>query len=164
MANGFVAAALAADSCAAVEPDFRWRGAWASGLRLPLARSTDRGARFERRARSATGHTRGAGDPVGRRALAASTGRAACCRSTGSDSFRVTGAARTSDRSLCQAHGRSQAKAKRRGRCGHSESAPARRRARRRDAHSDPGTARHRRGALQRGRVGRAPCSIGANV
>ena len=36
--------ALPADAPAAVEPDLRWPGAWAAGLRLALARATDRGA------------------------------------------------------------------------------------------------------------------------
>ena len=51
-------AALPADSRIAVEPDLRWPGTWASGLGLPLARTTDRGARAARRARAGADHSR----------------------------------------------------------------------------------------------------------
>ena len=93
MANGFFAAALAADSRIAVEPDLRWEGTWASRFALPLARTTHRGARAARRARSDAWHSRGTGDHLGRAAFAAGTDRVANCRRAGPDSTRVARAA-----------------------------------------------------------------------
>ncbi len=61
----------------------------ASGFRLPLAGSTDRGTRSARRSRSGAGHSRGAGGHAGRGAVAAGIGRAACCQWAGADAIRV---------------------------------------------------------------------------
>src|SRR5687767_9526919 len=80
MAIVFFAAALAADSRIAAEPDLRWQGAWASGLDLPLARTTRRGARVARRARFGARHKRGGRGRLGRTASAAGIDRAACRR------------------------------------------------------------------------------------
>ena len=92
MANGFLAAALAADSWIAVEPDLRWEGTRASALELPLARTTHRGARAARRTRSDACHSRGPGDHR-RAAFAAGIDRGADCRRAGPDSKRVARAA-----------------------------------------------------------------------
>ncbi len=105
------AAALAADSCVAIEFDFRWPGAVASGLRLPLAGSTDRGTRSARRSRSAAGHSRGAGGHAGRGAVAAGTGRAACCQWAGAGAIRVSCADHAADRSRDHAGGQSEGRA-----------------------------------------------------
>src|SRR6185369_7717038 len=80
-AIGFCTAPLAAESRAAVEPDLRWRGAWASGPRRSLARSTDRGSRSTRRACSGARYAQGAsGQVVSLGAVARVIDRVSCRR------------------------------------------------------------------------------------
>ena len=88
-AMGACAAALPGDARAAVEPDVRRRGTWASAPRLPLARSTDRGARTAHRARPGPCHSRRASGHVDHEAVAALIDRSSCCRWAGPDATRV---------------------------------------------------------------------------
>ena len=139
-----------------------------SGLRLPLAGSTDRGTRSARRSRSGAGHSRGAGGHAGRGAVAAGMGRAACCQWAGADAIRVPcadpAADCSSDRAGGQSARRRQSKDRRRDRCGPCANAFARRSARRHGAPADPRAGRDRRGADRRGHVGRARHSSDANA
>lgn len=173
-ALGGRAAALAAGSCPAAEHDLRWRGAQASGLRLPLARAAHRGAGSAHRARFAAGpsRSRGAGRHDG--AVAAAKGRAAGRRCTDGGSRRVPcGAAGTRGREdhaegpaprSRDADGEGQAEAKGRERRGARESALAEGDARRGGESIDPRPRRDRCGAVRRADAGRARRRAGAGA